>query len=291
MQIEEEEGRYGFGTTIAVDAIIKNLLQARADTQVIIAINLATILRNTISKFVVKEGQIQMESESKGLNVPAALDFTKSTVVDISNEIATICSQRFPDRKHHIVFYLTDPLKQLPPDWIRSQSSESSIRLNTAIATLLRTAKPIDQTNGNVQMHLRFASQMRVPSYKGISELLKEYANYNVPVHLISHMPLDYHIKIYSGRDGFLYRSHTGEVVPLTASALAKVVFKNENLPFYPITHTLFGDRYLVKGTLAKKDRDRFIELATTNHWGLRTSDYIISKVREYNMYPPYTLG
>ena len=89
MQIEEEEGRYGFGTTIAVDTIIKNLLQARADTQVIIAINLATILRNTISKFVVKEGQIQRESESKGLNVPAALDFTKSTVVDISNEIAT----------------------------------------------------------------------------------------------------------------------------------------------------------------------------------------------------------
>ena len=290
MQIEEEEGRYGFGTTIAVDAFIKNLLQSPSGTQVVLAINLGTILRNAISKFVAKDVTLQ-NREAKGLDVPAALNFTKSTVIDISNEIAAICSQRFPDRNHHIVFYLTDPLKQLPVEWMRSQTSESAIRLQTAISTMLRTEKSVDQTNGNVQLHIRFADQMRVPSYKGISELLKGLAPYNVPVHLISHMPLDYHIKIYSGRDGFLYRSHTGEVVPLTASSLGKVVFKEESVPFYPSTHALFGDKYLVKGCLGKKDKERFIELAKTNHWNLRTEDYILGKIREYSFNLPYRLG
>lgn len=289
---EEEEGRYGFGTTIAIDAFIKHLASLPARSQVLLCVNIATLLRNTLSKFTVTgEGKILQNKDTHGLNVPEALKFTKTVMVDIANEIAAVCAQRFPDEKHHIIYYLTDPLKQLPSEWIRSQTSESALRLDAAVRSILRNAKPVDQTNNNVQMHIRYADQMRVPSYKGISEMLNGFASYHVPVHLISHMPLDYHIKFYSGRDGILYRSHTGEMVQLTSEALSKTVFKEPSLPFYPVTHVLLGDKYLVKGCLPKKERDRFIELAKANHWNLRTSDYIIQKIKENNFTLPYRLG
>lgn len=290
MPLEEEEGRYGFGTTAAIDSFIKSMPQYTPDTQFILAINIGTLLRNSISKFTVIDGKTYENKETHGLNASATVANVRDTMVDMANEIASICSRNFPNSQHHILYYLTDNTKQVPSDWLRSQTSESAIRLNIATVAFMRAAKSVDQTNNNVQMHIRLADKMRVPSYKGIADVLNGFATYRTKVHMISHSPLDYHIKHYSGREGFLYRSHTGEIVPLTPSGLSKTVFRDENIPFYPATHVLLGDKYIVKGCLGKKDKTRFVELATSNRWALRTQDYILEKIKENNFVLPYSL-
>lgn len=288
---ETENARFGFGTSIAVDSFFKTITTQRQLKELVLAVNIQTLIRNALSAFTFVDGKKIENQATKGLDVNGVVSKVQSYVVEIANEFATICSAQYKDRNHHILFYMVDYTKQIPKEFQKESKSDSAWRLTAASQAFARVMPPGDQTSGNVQMHVRMANQMKVPSYKGIAEVLKTFVKYDVDVHLISHMPLDYHISTYCGRKGFLYRSHTGEVVKLLPSDLGKTVFHEEAVPFYPLTHVLLGDKYLIKGTLTGKNKSTFIELAKTNRWNLRTSDYIAGKVREYGMYPSYNLG
>lgn len=280
---DETGGRYGFGTSAAVDAFIKTISSYNASKEILLAVNLSTLLRNSLSAFTFVDGKKVENQATKGLDVNGVVAKVRTYMVEIANEFATICQAKFKDRNHHILFYFVDYTKQVPREWQKESKSADAWRLTAASQAFLKMVRSEDQTSGNVSMHVRLAAQMKSPSYVGLAEVLKTFARYDVDLHLISHMPLDYHVTGYSGRKGFLYRSHTGEVVKLTPSDLSKVVFKEESVPFYPATHVLFGDKYLVKGCLSTKEKNRFIELAKTNRWNLRTSDYIKGKISEYN--------
>lgn len=286
----EEELRYGFGTKQAVESFFKAIRQKKEPGPVILAVNIATLIRNTIGTVAYIDGQKIENKNAKVLNVNGVITKTKSVMVDIANETAQICSAVFGSYKHHILYYLTDPLKQVPKDYIKPQTSEAAVKLQTVVNAFERVSKSEDQTSGDTTMHIRLANQMRVPSYKGIAEVLNGFARYDIPFHLISHMPLDYHVTNYSSRRGYLYRSHTGEICELGPS-LGKTVFGESSVPFYPLTHVLLGDKYLVKGCLTPKDKKRFIELARDNHWEVRTSDYIAAKVNQYGFPLTYKLG
>jgi len=285
-----DELRLGFGTSAAIGTITKWLSQSKTNMPFVLAVNIATILRNNIGTVAYVNGQ-KFENKEKIFNSTEIVNKTRTVMVEIANDLARICSARWPDHTHHILFYLTDNNKQVPKDWIRPQTSEAATKLATVTAAFLKVVKSEDQKSNNVEMHVRLADQMRVPSYVGIAEVLKGFARPDVPLHLVSHMPLDYHVASYSDRKGTLYRSHTGEAVQLVPSELGKTVFKNPDMPFYPITHVLLGDKYLIKGCLAKKDRDKLFELAKTNRWSLRSNDYIRGKINEYGYHPPYRLG
>lgn len=286
----EEELRYGFGTKQAIESFFKSIRTQNTQGQVILAINIATLIRNSIGTVAYVDGQKIENKEARSLNVNGVVAKTKTVMIDIANEMAQICSARFPGYKHHVLYYLTDPLKQVPKDWIKPQTSEAAIKLQTVVNAFVKSSKSEDQVSGDTTMHIRLAEQMRVPSYKGLAEVLGGFARYDVNLHLISHMPLDYHVANYSGRRGYLYRSHTGAVCELGPS-LGKVVFGEESVPFYPLTHVLLGDKYLIKGCLSTKDKHKFIELAKENHWEVRTSDYIASKINYYGFNLPYKLG
>lgn len=288
---EDEAGRFGFGTTIAVDALFKDIRNMRGSNEIVIAINISTLLRNALSEFTFVNGQKIVNKESHGLNTTGVVEKVKSYMGEIANEFAQICDSMFRDRHHHVLYYLTDNRKQVPSGWVKDTKSESSARLDVAVAAFMKSTKSEDQTFKNVSMHVRLADQMRIPSFKGLAEVIKSFSMASTPIRLISHMPLDYHVANYAGREGWLYRSHTGEIVKLSPSELGRIVFKNTDIPFYPVTHILFGDKYLVKGSLNKKDRDKFVEAAKTFHWGMRTSEYIEVKVREYNYALPFRLG
>lgn len=287
----EEEGRYGFGTTPAIDAFFKSITTKKQSKEIILAINISTLLRNSLSAFTFIDGKKVENQATKGLDVAGVVRKVQSYTVEIANEFSTICSAQYKDYASHILFYLVDYTKQVPKEWQKISKSENVWRLATAEQAFMRVMPPCDQTSGNVTMHVRMTSQMKVPSFKGIAEVLKSFAKYDVDVHLVSHMPLDYHLSSYSGRKGYLYRSHTGEVVKLLPSELGKVVFREEAIPFYTTTHVLLGDKYLIKGCLSGKDRSTFIDLAKTNRWNLRTDDYISMKIRDYNWNLPYKLN
>jgi len=287
----EEELRIGFGTLQAVQAFEKWISSQRVPGQILLAVNIATLLRNNIGTVAYVDGQKFVDKTAKpALNSQAIVAKTKDVMVDVANEVARICETKFKGYTHHILYYLTNPYKQIPGDWIRITKSEAAQKLDLVTTAFIRAMQSGDQVNGNVHMHIRLADKMKVPSYLGLTEVLKEFAPYTVPFSMISHMPLDYHVANYSGRKGILYRSHTGEAVPMTPSALGKAVFKEDEVPFYPITHMLLGDKYLIKGCLEKKAKSDFLERARREHWGVRTSDYISNKVIEYGIKLPYRL-
>lgn len=286
-----EEGRLGFGTTPAFDAFVKTISNYRGNNEIILAVNISTLLRNNVSGKPAATTAFPVANDRPQVNTAEVVRKTQQHMVEMANELANICDMRFKGRKHHILFYMTDTSKQIPSAWMRPKVSASSVALDSVLRAFSNSAHSGDQTYHETQMHIRLANQMRVPSYKGIGEVLKGWTTPEMEIHLISHEPLDYHVANYIGRKGYLYRSHTGAVVPLTPSELGKVVFKIEDLPFYTTTHVLMGDKSLIKGCLAKKDRDRLIKLAAENHWGLRTHEYISVKVKEYGLTPAYSLN
>ena len=287
----DTELRYGFGTAQAITSFFKTLTDQRELRPIILAVNISTLLRNSIGTVAFVDGQKIENKEARSLNVQGVVEKTRAVMIDIANELAQIVALKGKEYKHHVLFYLTDPFKQVAKEWIRPQTSEAAIKLQTVTQWFTRIVKSEDQESGNTSMHIRLADQMRVPSYKGIADVLGKFARYDVDVHLISHMPLDYHVTNYSGRKGFLYRSHTGEIVKLDPATLGKTVFKEPDVPFYPCTHVLLGDKYLIKGCLPRKEKERFIELCKANHWNVRTNDYMVSKISEYNFHPSFRIG
>ena len=270
-----EEGRYGFGTTSAVDAMMRRL-NLTQDTEALIAINIVTLIRNAVS--------------NKSTTVQQVVDKVRNTMNSVANDLAVICQQKWADKKHHILFYMASSDKAIPVEYQRPRSSPTSNIIGGAIVNFIKTVKPGDQTVGNVTAHVRLANQMRVPSYKGLKLALSEMAPSRVPVHMISHMPMDYHVTFVSGRKGYLYRSHTGEVVDMSPLELGKIVFKNSDMPFYPITHLMLGDKYLIKPCLNKFDKNRLLDLCRSQHWSIHTAMFVNEKVKENKFVLPYKL-
>ena len=275
---KKEPGRYGFGTTEAVDALLAYLNnEAPSSYTVMLAINVETLARNATGNV--------------GVKPDVAVAEIRKTMSGIANEVAFVCKQRWAAAKHHILFYYADNNKAISSTFRRPQSSASAITTNNTLRLLLRELKPEDQTDGNVSAHIRLATQMRVPSYKGIKEVVSKLVQDDVPLLMISHMPLDYHSCTGTGRTGLLFRSHTGAKVKLTPSDLAPVVFKNNEVPFYPITHLLLGDKYLIKGSLVDRaEKARFMQMCKSERMIVHTNNFVTTKIRKNSFALPYSL-
>ena len=271
-----EPGRFGFGTTEAVDAIIGHLNEAPSSYVVMLAINIETLVRNAV-------GNTQVKPDD-------AVNEVKKAMSLIANEIAYVCSQRWAQAKHHILFYYVDNAKAVSGAFRRTSNSTSAIVTNNTLRLLLRSLKVGDQVEGNVEAHVRMAPQMRVPSYKGIRDVVDKLVQKDVPLLMLSHMPMDYHVCTGTGRPGFLFRSHTGAKVKLDPSTLAPVVFKNTDVPFYPITHVLLGDKYLVKGVLEKDEKKRFMDMCKAERMIMHTNNFVTTKIRKNSFALPYSL-
>ena len=271
-----EPGRFGFGTTEAVDAIIGYLNEAPSNYVVMLAINIETLVRNAV-------GNTQVKPDD-------AVNEVKKAMSLIANEIAYVCGQRWAHAKHHILFYYVDNAKAVSGAFRRTSNSTSAIVTNNTLRLLLRSLKVGDQVEGNVEAHVRTAPQMRVPSYKGIRDVVDKLVQKDVPLLMLSHMPMDYHVCTGTGRPGFLFRSHTGAKVKLDPSTLAPVVFKNTDVPFYPITHVLLGDKYLVKGVLEKDEKKRFMEMCKAERMIMHTNNFVTTKIRKNSFALPYSL-
>lgn len=275
---KKEPGRYGFGTTEAVDAILNYLSNEAPNSYVMmLVVNIETLVRNAVGTTAVKPDD--------------AVSEVRKTMSNLANEVAAVCKQRWPASQHHILFYYVDNTKSVGASFRRPSSSTSAIVTNNALRLLLRELKASDQKDGNVSAHVRLAQQMRVPSYKGIREAVEKLVQKDVPLIMLSHMPVDYHVCTGTGRPGFLFRSHTGAKVKLTPSDLAPIVFKNTDVPFYPITHVLLGDKYLIKGSLQdRKEKARFMEMAKGEHMIMHTNNFVSTKVRKNSFALPYSL-
>ena len=272
-----QPGRAGFGTTEALDALIGYLGNNAPNTYtVMLAVNIETLVRNAVG--------------NKGTRPEEAVAEVRKTMGIIANEVAFLCKQRWSHAQHHILFYYVDNTKCIPASFRRPQSSASAITTTNALRLTLRELKSSDQTDGNVIAHVRLADQMKIPSFKGLREVMNRITQRDTPVLMLSHMPIDYHVCTGTERSGILFRSHTGAKVKLTPSDLAPIVFKNNDVPFYPITHVLLGDKYLIKGSLERADKARFLEMAKTEHLIMHTNNFVTTKIHKNSFPLPFSL-
>lgn len=269
-------GPFGYGTTPAVESLFRTLQETRENKPTCVAINLATLIRNAVS--------------NKSANVNDVVTLVRKNMTDIAAEYVGIVSGKWPDFRHHLFYYLVDSSKAIPPEYCKISNSPTTKIIQAATNMLKNFVKDGDQDEQNVSAHVRITDQMRVASYRGLRECISKFVRPEVDLHLISHMPTDYHVTFMTGRTGYLYRAHTGAKIKMTPSELGMVVFKNPDIPFYPITHVMFGDSHLIKGSLRHSEKVALLEQAKQGHWGVRTNSYIEVKVKENRIQLPYVL-
>lgn len=277
-----EEGRFGFGTTEAVDSLIRRLNMLGSSTTVTVAINVDTMIRNAVS--------------NKSARAQDVVDKVRRSMNGIATEICEVCQQKWRDRTHHVVFYHINSDSIIPVQFKRPKNLGTDkdpttwFVIDAATQLFLKIVKPNEQTVGNCTAHFCASPRYMKPTYKGIREVIDGYTRNDSELHLISHFPMDYHVTIGTSRQGCLYRSHTGEAVAMTPDKIGKIVFKNDCVPFYPKTHVLLGDKYLLKQTLNLADKKRLLALAEQGRWAMHTNTYVSSQIRDNNFVLPYSL-
>lgn len=270
---QDDPGRYGYGTTPAVDTLFKRIREKKIRSACLIAINIETLVRNT--------------AESN-LKVKEVVDRVCEYMSNIVNDFSAIVSD-WDVGQHHVVFYYC-ALTCVPNLFRRHHEGTTALLAKEALAAVIDRIKDSkEQTHGNVTSHICLGTDLKQPSYKGLVNIFNKITSRDVPVHMISHCPVDYHIGRL-GRIGVMYRSYTGVAVDMTPRALGEIVFGVKTVPFYPITHVMLGDKSFIKGLAFKKDREMFLEIAAREKFLLRSETYIRSNAKINSQIIPYKL-
>lgn len=268
---QEDEGRYGYGTTPAVNTMFKRLREKKVQSACLIAINLETLVRNT------NDGK---------LKVNEIIDKVCGYMVNITSDFAQIVDG-WPC-KNHVIYYYCEPTV-VPPLFQRVHKGPTSMTTKEALGGLIRRlSQSKTQTRGNVTSMI-CTGTLKQPSYKGLVDVFNRVSDKSVPVNMISHCAIDYHIERL-GRIGALYRSYTGVSVDMTPANLGAVVFGDKNIPFYPVTHALLGDNSFIKPLLVKGDKENFVQLALREKFILRSESFIRTNKKINTSIIPYRL-
>jgi hypothetical protein len=107
---------------------------------------------------------------------------------------------------------------------------------------------------------------------------------------LVSHNPLDFHIFRYL-KKGIILESFTGKLINPSPKDLGIKVFNDPEIPFYPATHAMLGDKDIIQCPfLTRKEKTRFKELAYDKKWKLSTNAKIESDIRNNGFRLPFRI-
>ena len=271
---QEDEGSFGWGTTAAFDTLMKRLGSKKIPSTCLIAVNIDTLVRNTVSK---------------DLKVYDIVNKVCSYMTNMATSFAALVSGwNIPH--HYLIFYHAEPRRIVPELFLRVSGGESGLLYREALKGVIERVKNSKvQTCGSVTSMICVANEVKQPSYKGLAEVFNKLVDRSVTVHMISHNPIDWHIH-RTGRMGILYRSYTGVAVEMTATKLGEIVFGSKGIPFYPVTHVLLGDKSIIKGLLGGKDKKDYLELCYRDRFVLRSEDYINHHTKIAKELIPYKL-
>lgn len=268
-----EPGPYGFGTGPAFETLMKRLSEKKIPSTCLIAINIDTLVRNTISK---------------DLKVYDIVNKVCGYMSNMATHFAALVNS-WPIPHNYMIFYHADP-KVVPKLFLREHNGPTGLMYTEALKGVLERVKNSKtQSHGNVTSMICVANEIKQPSYKGLAEVFNKLTEKTVTVHMISHNPIDWHIQ-RTGRIGILYRSYTGVAVEMTATNLGEIAFGEKGIPFYPRTHVLMGDKSIIKGILGGSDKKNFRELCLRERFVYRSEDYINHSSKINSQLIPYEL-
>ena len=272
---QQDEGRAGWGTTVAFDAYLKRVSEYKIPTQGLLFVNIATLVRNTAEK-----------NSTVADVVTKTCKFMENMSVDFAGAMS-----RWREYPHHIVFYYADAMQIVHTAYRREHKSEAALVALEATKELCKRFRDYEpQVHDNTTGHIVLARDVKQPSYKGIVYIANSIARHSTVIHMISHMPIDYHISRL-GHLGIMYRSYTGTAVELQPIPLGEVVFEMKGIPFYPMTHMALGDKSCIKGYLLRGQKQEFIKQALRERLTLRSESQINAFVKKFMITLPYTLS
>lgn len=259
----EEEGRYSFGTTPAINTLLEVLLKEMGttkDAEEVILINIATLVRNRQTK----------EKSMKKIAEEVMTDIT-----GIRKELTDLLGGG--NLRKYLIFFTMPYDRQVPQTHLRPDSQQRA--QVKSITTMLRTLLPNSYTSyGKLDVAVVISDSVR-PSFLVIREAVNKFPIVHPKMHLISHYPIDYHL--FRWYKGSIIKSFSGEVVEGDMNAIGEYVFRRP-IPFHRTTHALLGDREMIVGTATVKQRKEIEELSASESWEMRTGNYIEESLRAH---------
>ena len=271
-----EEGRYSFGTTIVIDKMLEYIKKTKHPKGYLVYINIATLIRNRYDK---------------NKKLQQIVDIVYDDIKGIADELGEYLFLTNKNASHIIVFYTAAYSRMIPQQYLKGRDSVEKAKCQDVLAMFKKqfpTRSEYRKEFPSVQIHLQHLED-RSPSYKKLLEGHK-YSGGNHMVLMMTHYPLDYFMFGNKDIQGAVFRSYTGAVIENNREKLSQSVFKNPDVPFYPLSLVLLGDKDLIKGSLKKEDRTRFFDMCKIGGLNLRTRDYVMDKLSKNNFTLPYTL-
>lgn len=260
--IDQFDGVYSLGTSVALSTILGVL--SVPDVQYnILLINIETLIRNA---FDVNN------------NIKKQAMLVKSEYDNLIAEIANVVNTNSYIEQFTIIPYLSIYKKTLPKISWKQDTAKRSLMGTIVNKTIVDFQKiQMQQTNKVTIDPLIYIGPMLIT--KVLRTKLHKVAT-DKRILMLSHIPLDFHIfKFY--KKSHIVESFTGNLINVDPKTLGHKVFGLDTVPFVEGTHPFFGDKYLVRNVMNRKDKKQVLELAEKRMWHLKSTYTIQSDIEK----------
>ena len=268
--LQEASSVYSIPTAYPIDRIEKSVREGDlASPKVTVAISIATLIRN-------------WQSTEREMSHAHVMQRVKREIGYMIDELADLFS-------HHkmeltLCFYAYETFKAIPKVNARNPTPPRA-KLNDcvkiAVNNKMTLISPEHLKRPDVKVVLDVFSGANGYT-RALSSFIKG-AGRTTSVIMISHCPIDFHVG-YRNKDFRLLQSHTGTII--TYSGLNSKVLGSPDVPFYPIAHSILGDKDYIKSTLSRKEKKTLLTAASKDRWIFKTQDSIKIELRKLGLLP-----
>ena len=269
-KLKELKPVYSYGTAGVMATLMNEFLTMQKN---VIAINLQTLLRNQLNDDEVPPAELARRVAKE--------------LQQFLADFASVASKSL-NKLSFLVLYMYDPYSSINGDFLRPLIRKRAL-LQNAIRYLINNRDKLNIKNGMYdhnafKLIVDIRDTLPVPIYMHLYNLVFQNV-VTVYMSMVSHHPIDYHIasKVTSFN---VLQSHTGTFVE--KHQLGYKVFKNySDVPFYPCTHSLFGDTSLLLPQLSPKLKKEIQQEARKDSWKTYSENVIRKKLelKGYNKY------
>lgn len=242
-----------------------------------ILINLGTLLRNRL----MKTGDVEEGSATYSKMIKES---SKEMVIEVSKELQEFIKTIYQAytqtkiEKPFLLLYCPAYEKVLPASVLRPATGQR-LMLQEACASMVKeiTGSGLNKNISIGDLSVRYLPiTNQVSVSRTLIYLIRGLRN-RQQVLMVSHQPVDWHICDVV-KNMVLLESHTGKYKH--PDQFGEKAFGVE-LPFLPSTHAVLGDKVLIKPVLTPKQKKELLELAESQQWDLRTSEFVSDSIRK----------
>ena len=261
---------YTYGTDPAIATLIYQYEQTPSPYDNVF-INVTTLIRN---------------STNKDTNVKQGYESVSDQILRITKELCASMAHSKFTRNPTLVFY-TGKYDTMVPETVLRTRTDFHILCSKINDLLIRDMSKLSSTNYNSVKVKYEVLPYKKASFNSLNSILRDCDNKG-SVYLMTHQPIDLHI--YRQHPAFkLISSYTGAI--LSAKDFGKKVFSHPEVAFCIPTHTILGDKELIKSQLSISEKRNLYELAQFERWAIHTSEYIADSLKKHGYALPFNLN